>query len=123
MKSRIDFEAGLFYHLGEGYAITFDTLPPSNYTLGQEYNLNSMLSMYDLILDGNHVGFYFYSGFKIQNKGGFIVAYTESKRGKAKDGSLIIRHPEVMVYDFPNCGAMAVSTKINEAVMSIFMEQ
>jgi hypothetical protein len=123
MKSLIRFESGTFYQLGDGYAIVFETIEPAVFTIAAEYPLNSMLTMWDLVKDGRNVGFFFYTAMKVENKGGVLVTFMESKRGLATEGGLVIRNPEVMVYDFPGCGAMAVSTKVNDQMLSILLEQ
>lgn len=124
MKSVIDFLGGEFYALADGYAVVFKDTPAGTvFERGSEYDLNSMLSMWDLNSEGAHVGFFFYTAMKVENRGGYLLTFMESKRGKAKEGKLVIRHPEVMVYDFPGCGALAITTKVSEQMHSILMEQ
>lgn len=125
MKTRIDFESGMFYSIADGHAIVFENIPAgTEFLRGTEYNLNSMFSMWDLnSIGGDHVGFFFYTAMKVENKSGYLLTFMESKRGKAKDGKLVIRHPNVMVYDFAGCGALAISTRVSEHMHSILMEQ
>jgi hypothetical protein len=124
MRTSIAFEPGEFYSLSDGHAIVFDKAPAGTvFERGSEYSLNSMFSMWDLTLAGKHAGFFFYTALKVENRSGFLVTFMESKRGKAQEGRLVIRHPEVMVYDFPGCGAMAISTKVSDHMYSILMEQ
>jgi len=70
-----------------------------------------------------HVGFFFESPFKTENKGNVLLTFMESKRGKATTAKLMIRHESVMVFDVPGCGAMALSTKLSPEMASIIQEQ
>jgi len=79
--------------------------------------------MWELKRNKQVVGFFLHSGFTVKNGGGYVVTYLESKRGKAKTGSLTIRHPEMMVYTFEGCGALAVATKVNPKMLAILLEQ
>ena len=123
MKSLIDTEAGTFYAIGQGHMILEHDQKPGEYEAGTKIELNSMFDMYVLNRDDKPVGYYFVSAFKTENKGGYIITYMESKRGRATVHRLLIRLPEFMVYDFPACGALVVSTKVSDKVKSIFMEQ
>ena len=123
MKTLIDIEAGEFYALEKGHMILDRRLGPGSFDLGTKFELNSMFEMWSLLRGGEQVGYYFLSGFKTENKGGYVITFMESKRGKATEHRLAIRLPNLIVYDFPFCGALAVSTKVSEKVESIFMEQ
>ena len=123
MRSLLHIEPGLFYALGQGHMIADQPLPPGSFELGTKLELNSMFDMWLLNRLGKPVGFYFVSAFKTICKGGFILTFMESKRGKAKTHRLVIRQPEVMVYDFPGCGALAVATHVGDKVLSILTEQ
>lgn len=123
MKIRIPIEHGVFYSVEDGYAMFTEDSEPSTFELGTKYELNSMFEMWALTKEGSPIGFYFYSAFKSENKGGYIITYMENKRGKAKDSKVVIRLPSMIVYDIPGCGAIAVSTKVNSKVESIFVEQ
>lgn len=123
MRSLIPFEGGVFYALGQGYATLFADTPPSEFELGNKFAMPSMLDMWELKRGGEHVGFYLYSAFSVINGYGYLATFMEAKRGKAKECELQIRHPHVMVYSFPGCGALAVTTKVSERMLSILLEQ
>lgn len=130
MRNYIDLDDGVFYSMGDGFVLLTRKVGPCNFVRGAELRLNSMLSMWELHLDTAQeaspkelVGYFFYSAMKTRNGGGFLVTFMESKRGKATECNLMIRVDDVMVYDFPGCGALAVSTKVNAKMLSILMEQ
>ena len=123
MQNRVLLESGVFYSMEDGYILLFADLQPGELVKGREYTLNSMLRMWDLMRNEVCVGFFFYSPFKVESKGGYLVTFMETKRGKATDSKLLIRHEKVMVYDVQGCGAMALSTKVSTEMLSIMMEQ
>jgi hypothetical protein len=123
MKSLIPFEAGVFYELGQGYATVFADTPPATFELGNKFQINSMFELWELKTGEVHVGFYLYSGFTTTNGYGYLATFMEAKRGKAATSELLVRHPHLMVYSFPGCGALAVTTKVSERMLSILLEQ
>ena len=123
MISYTDIEPGIFYAVGQGHVITRNLVKAGPFSLGTEYSLNTMFSMFELLRDGAPVGYYLYSGFKVVNKGGVLVTYLESKKGKGESSRIVVRQPELVVYDIPGCGAVAVTTRVNEHVNSILSEQ
>lgn len=122
-KSVVPYEAGYFYSLSAGHCILFEDSKPGIFELGNKFQLDSMFEMWELLRNSNHVGFYFYSGFTVDNKGGFIITFMEAKRGKAKESVLSIRHPDIMLFSYPSCGAIAVSTRVSDHMKSILLEQ
>ena len=123
MKLKVPLQAGTFFTLQGGYAIFFQDQSPGEVSIGVQYNMSSMLSVWELEREGNHVGFYFHSPFAVENKGGVLVAFAESKKGKATESKLMLRHDTVMVYDIAGCGALAISTKVSPEILSIIEEQ
>ena len=116
-------EAGIIHSIGLAHLMTFVNTPPSVFTLGARIQATTMLQVTELMADDTHVGFYFYSGFKVNNKGGVLVTYLESRKGKAKDATVVFRHPELVVYDVVGWGSIAISTKVNTQIASILDEQ
>jgi hypothetical protein len=123
MISLLENKAGIFYPLDQGHILTFDDLPPGEFSLGAEYNLNSMFTLSELLRNDQHLGFYFYSGFTVINRGGFIVTYLKSKKAMAQSYRLALRQPKLIVFDFPNVGSLAISTKVSPRLDTIFTEQ
>ena len=123
MRSLIPFEGGVFYELGQGYATLFVDTPPAEFELGSKFSMPSMLELWELKKDGELAGFYMYSAFSVVNGFGYLATFMESKRGKAKECELHLRHPHLMVYSFPGCGALAVTTKVSDRMLSILLEQ
>ncbi len=123
MISHLDIEPGIFYAVDKGHVVTNEQVAAGPFSIGNQYQLNTMFQMYDLLRDGLAVGYYFYSAFKVINKGGVLVTCLESKKGKATESRVVVRQPELVVYDLPGCGSMAITTKINDGIQSILTEQ
>jgi hypothetical protein len=123
MITKVPLEDGVFYSVEDGYAFLLKSMEPGLLEKGSEYTLSTMLRMWDLTRDGEQVGFFFSSAFRVESKGGYLVTFMETKREKATTSKLIIRHEKLMVYDLPGCGAMALSTKVSPEVLSVLMEQ
>jgi len=123
LRSLIPWETGLFHRLGQGHAIVSTPQEPGTYELGAKFNLICMFEMWELKRDGKPVGHFFLSGMKVESKGGYIVTFMESKRGRAETWNLLIRSPEFLLFDFPNCGAMAISMEVSEHMQKILEGQ
>lgn len=125
MKNLVDLDDGIFYSLGDGFVVLNRPTGPCTFVRGVEFTLNSMISMWELFVEGEKepVGFFFYTAVTTVNKGGFLLAYREAKRGAAKECQLIIRNDMLMVYDYPGCGALAITTKVNPTMLSIIQGQ
>ena len=125
MRNLVPRYDGVFYQMGDGFVVLNRKVGPCVFRRGTELKLNSMFSMWELWVEGEEemAGFFLYTAMKVRNGGGFLITFMESKRGKAKEGGLIIRNDHVMVYDFPGCGSLAISTKVNPRMLSVLMEQ
>jgi hypothetical protein len=123
MKSAIKIEQGIFYQLGGGYAITSQDFPPTTFELREELAVNNMLRMTELFHNEVHVGYWFYSAFKVMNKGGVLCVYMESRREKATKATVLIKQPDIVVIELEGCGVLAISPLVNLNLNSILSEQ
>jgi len=124
MKTRIPWEPGIFYRLGNGHAIVNEAQEPGTYELGPKFNLVCMFEMWELHRDGKHVGHFFMSGMKVETKGAYIMTLMESKRGKAAGSDVKIRCPQFILWDItPGCGAVAVSLRMSDRMQQILEGQ
>ena len=124
MKNHIDLEEGTFYSMGDGFIVLKEPVQPCTFIIGEEVKITSMFTIFEVSTDTKpSVGFFFYTALKVRNGGGFLLTFMQSKRGKAKECSLSLRSEHLMVYDYPGCGSLAITTKVNDPMMSILMEQ
>lgn len=84
-----------------------------------------MFEMWEALQNKKPIGFYFQSAFKVENRGGYLLTFMESKRGQAKTSNLVIRNDQdgLIVYDFEGCGSLAISTKVSQFVHNILETQ
>lgn len=123
INSLVATEPGIIQELANGHIVTKESVPPGSFTLGTQMAAATMLQVFELLRDGVAVGFFFYSAFKVVSRGGVLVTYLEAKKGKASAASVVLRHPDLVVYDVAGCGSIAVPTLINERISSILSEQ
>jgi hypothetical protein len=93
------------------------------FMIGNKIQAATMMQLFELEREGVKVGFFLYSAFKVVNKGGVLLTYLESKKGKAEKSLVVFRHPSLVVYDIEGCGSIAVSTLVNDRISSILNEQ
>lgn len=123
LRTRIPWTTGLFHRLGQGHAIVSEPQEPGEYEIGQKFNLICMFEMWELKRGTQKVGHFLLSGMKVESRGGYILTYMESKKGLAGEHNLLIRSPDFLLFDFPNCGALAVSMEVSPKMKKILEGQ
>lgn len=81
-----------------------------------------MFRIYKVMREAQHVGYGFASAFNTVNGGGYLLTRTE-KFVRPDTFTVLLRLKDVVVYAFPNCGALAISPRVSQAVKTIFEEQ
>lgn len=123
VSTELESLPGVFYALTNGHF-----LPTVKVGLHQELNIDQKLpvggffDIYICTIDGARVGFYFTSRFPVRNGGGFIVAHMGRKQ-EAETCETLIRTDDLIVYDYPNRGTLAICPKVSEEIATIFEEQ
>jgi hypothetical protein len=123
MKTLVKTEGGIIQALDDGHILTIEDMPPGEFERGNKIEATTMLQVWELLRDGRSCGFFMYSAFKVENKGGVLVTFQESKRGKAKAGNLVFRDRNLVLYDIPGCGSIAITTRVNDKIHDILKEQ
>lgn len=123
MKNLIPMTSGVFYDFFSGYAILDRDMPPCELALGRAWETTGMFQMCELMNDDIRVGFLFSSAFNTENHGSYIITYLDSRRGMAETSALLMRASNFVLFDFPECGSLAVSTRASPRVQSILDEQ
>jgi hypothetical protein len=124
MKLDLAVIPGTFYEVGNGYLLPTESLP-----VGAEVQAEKKLpisSMFDIYiaqtLDGVRVGFYFVTRFSVRNGGGYLMTYLNNK-SEATEVDTVIRNEDLVVFNYPNRGTLAISPKVNQEIENIFLEQ
>jgi hypothetical protein len=76
-----------------------------------------------LTLDERRIGLLFRSAFQVTNGGGYLVAFMNQARGRATQVDVLLKTDDLVIYNFPNRGTMAVLTQIGPEVQTVFEEQ
>lgn len=124
MKLEIAVSPGTFYQLDNGHFLPTDKLAQgTEIVMGKKLPLSSMFDIFIAqTADGVRAGFYFSTRFSVKNGGGYLITYLTNKN-EATEVETLIRTDDLVVYNYPNRGTLAVSPKVNQEIETIFMEQ
>lgn len=119
----MDAESGIFCAVDEGYMLaTVDLKAGTVLTEFNKLAVGGMFAIYVCFIDSVRVGFYFTTPFTCENRGGYLVTYM-AQRKQASEVETMIRTDELVVYDYPNCGTLAISPSMSDDLVTIFEEQ
>lgn len=126
MRVPINADEGVFCQVDAGYLLPLRNLP-----YGIELKPARPLSsngacLFDITImedaHGERSGVYFETQFTVVNGGGYLLAYLKNKP-KAEECETLIRSESLVVYHYRNRGTLAISTKVNNVIDNIFMDQ
>jgi hypothetical protein len=121
--SALPMEPGTFYETGAGFFLpTKSLLMRTAVTVGQKLSVESMFSIYLASSNGERVGFFFTTRFEIVNGGGYLLTHLQNKK-PATEVNVIVKTDDLVVYDYPNRGTLAISPLVSSDIITIFEEQ
>lgn len=116
----MDMEPGMFYRVdGTHWAFNQPVLERQKLDL-VPFNLGTYFTVHQFRIGKNVVGYRF-SGNKIRNGGVYLTI--KNGPGPAVGFHLVCRTADLVVYEYPEAGAMAIIPHLGEKVRSIVMEQ
>lgn len=118
----IDLMPGYFGGVGRVFVLPTTPLKAGTTLSLEPLPVTSMLRSHKALVNGEQVGYGFSSAFKVTNHGGYLLVRKEGTT-RPESFSVVLRLPELIICDFANAGALAISPKISTAVSNIFMEQ
>ncbi len=119
----LDVKPGAFYELPTGFLLPIKELPFKTVcTIGQRLPVSCMFDIYLTMIGKERVGFYFTSRFETTNGGGYLLTALKNK-GEATEVEVPIRTDDLVVYNYPNRGTLAVSPQVSTEIETIFSEQ
>lgn len=123
MKTVIDCKPGEFYELPGFYFLPLlDIGSGTDLTVGPRLPLSCMFEIHFAMIGSERVGYFFQSRFEVRNGGSYLQTYMRNK-GLATVTEPLIKDETLVVYNFPNRGALAISPLVNEEINTIFLEQ
>jgi hypothetical protein len=124
LNVELDSEAHLFYSTDHGFALyTQEMKQGTTLKIGDRIPVACMFEVHWLLRDGEKVGYLFNSQFQVTNKGGYIMTYMNSGAGKASAVEVLVKTDTLVIYSFPNHGALVISPHIGQDIISILEEQ
>lgn len=122
VDSPIDLSDGVFAQLENRYVLPTRPIKAGTIMNLEPLPVSCMFRVYKAVVDQEVVGYGFSSAFYVENRGGYLLTRAE-RITRPTSFSVVLRLPELVLCDFANAGALAISPKINDAVANIFMEQ
>ena len=122
-KVMLDISPGIFYEIHGSYFLSKIRIPAFTFlTIGDSLPASSMFGIQWVLLNNESIGWLLSSGYLVINGGGYLLTYLNNKAGKAVSGD-VIKDNDLVVYNFPNRGSLAISPLIGPDISSIFEEQ
>lgn len=120
----IDSEPHLFHSTDLGFALyTQDMKQGTMLRIGERIPVACMFEVHWLLRGPEKVGYLFNSQFQVLNRGGYIMTYMNSGAGKASAVEVLVKTDTLVIYSFPNHGALVISPHIGQDIVAILDEQ
>lgn len=120
----IDVAPGLFYE-SDGAHVMFlrEFTGMFDCFIGDRIPISCMFDVYWLMKDGERIGFWFTTQFKIINGGGYLCSFLESKKAKAEVAETLVKTNDLVIFHFPNRGTLIISPAVSPEVLNVIDEQ
>lgn len=123
MKLLTDCLPGTFYEVsGQWLLPTTGLSAGSTLVVGPRLPVTCMFDIHWAMLSGGRVGFVLSSRFEIVNGGSYLITYLKNK-GPATDCETLVKDENLVVFNYPNKGTLAVSPLVNPEIDVILTEQ
>jgi hypothetical protein len=123
MKTLIPLVPGTFYEISGHYILPTKVIDEDQVlTLGNKLSLSCMFAIHFVLIDGDRVGFAFSSQLTTHNGGSYLMTYLRNK-GPVTEHETLIKDDDLVVYNYPNKGTLAISPRVNSELITVFEEQ
>lgn len=119
----IDYDPCLFYTHDRG--VVYPVVPVAakeELFVGKNIPLTGMLDMFELLRDKTRIGFIFRSSFSLVNHGGALLVFLQN-RGLATEHEVVTKIDDLIIYNYPNKGTLAVSPRASSSLKKILEAQ
>lgn len=120
----LDLDPGYFYNFHPEHLIVTRFVPAGSELEYHKWSVHSMFNIHTayIVDEEVEVGYMFTSNFHIENTGAYLM--TRMKNGvKAKDYTVLAKSEHLIIYNYGNSGALAVSPKISSYIQTFFEDQ
>jgi len=122
-KTTIGLDPHHFYDFDPLHVIVFSRVKGNRSFDLIDMGVQSMFKIYRMERKGKFVGLAFQSAMQVINNGCYLVTFMQKTRMKAEDSSVLIRTQDIIVYNYPNVGALAISPRLSPYLATMFEEQ
>ncbi len=123
LKIRIPIEPHHFYTFSPFYLYAFQPIKPRRVVTLVPLDISCMFQIYKVERRDEFLGLAFRSGNQVLNGGAYLVAFMQRTRGRADSSMTLMRTPDIVIYNYPNVGTMAVSPRVNQHIETLLEEQ
>jgi len=122
---RIPIDSHHFYTIGPYYIIGFQPIPGKRRVELIPMDVNCMFNIYKMERKGKFLGLAFRTASTVINAGAYLMARMNN-RGRKPDlsgSTVLMRTPDIVIYNYPNLGTLAVSPVMNSQMTALLEEQ
>lgn len=123
IKIALDARPGEFYEVSGGFFLPIKNVVfATTLAVGPKLPATCMFDIYFMTLGAERVGFYFTSLFETVNGGSYLLTHLKGK-GEATEADVLIKTDDLVVYNYPNRGTLAISPLVSAEIETIFQDQ
>ena len=123
MKLLTECCPGTFYEVPGHWLLPITNIEAgSTLVVGPRLPVTCMFDIHWAMLNGVRVGFVLSSRFEVSNGGSYLMTFMRNK-GQATECETLIKDENLVVFNYPNKGTLAVSPLVNPEIDVIFTEQ
>lgn len=123
LKIRINIEPHHFYDFHPYYLYAFQQITPRKIVTLTPMDISCMFQIYKVERKDEFLGLAFRSGNQVINGGAYLVSFMQRTRAKASQSITLMRTPDIVIYNYPNVGTMAVSPRLSPHIETLLEEQ
>jgi hypothetical protein len=115
-------DEGYFFQLGTQYLLPLETIPVGSVLTLTPWVVKSMFRISYGMFENRRVALCFNSQFTVINGGGYLITYM-NKKDPVLEYNLLVKTPQVVIYNYPNRGALVISPRVSPDILGFIEEQ
>ena len=122
ITSAINLTPGYFIALSNMWLLPITEIAANTKIVIHSVTNSPILNIYEASINDVAVGYAFSSAFTVVNGGGYLLARMQTKVA-ASEYLVMLRSPELVIYNYPGVATLAVSLICSPQVTTILQEQ